>query len=217
MDLLKGIKNIIFDLGGVIINLDYRLSLNEFKALGLKNAEKIYTQFSQLPWFDNFDTGRISSEIFICEFSKLLNRGTSREQIIHAWNAMILDFPAERAKLLLKLKDHYRTFLLSNTNEIHIEHHFQNLQEKYGYDDMKSFFEKEYYSHKIGMRKPDREIFEFVLRENGLNASETLFIDDSLQHVEGAIVAGLKAYHLQAPETILDIFNNEMGMSKLIK
>ncbi len=206
MQLLKGIKNIIFDLGGVIVNIDYLLTLNAFKALGLKDVEKIYTQFSQLPWFDKYDIGGISSDDFISEFSRLLKPETTREQIINAWNVMLLDFPRERAELLLKLKGRYRTFLLSNTNELHIDYYFQHIREKYGYDEMKSFFEKDYYSYRIGMRKPNKEIFEFVLKENGLQASETLFIDDTIQHVEGARAAGLRAYHLVSPETILDIF-----------
>lgn len=208
MQLLKGIKNIIFDLGGVIVNIDYLLTLSAFKALGLKDVEKIYTQFSQLPWFDKYDTGGISSDDFISEFSRLLKPETTREQIVHAWNVMLLDFPQERAELLLKLKGRYRTFLLSNTNELHIDYYFQHLSEKYGYDEMKSFFEKDYYSYRIGMRKPNKEIFEYVLRENDLKASETLFIDDTIQHVEGARAAGLRAYHLVSPETILDIFGS---------
>jgi HAD superfamily hydrolase (TIGR01509 family) len=205
MELLKGIRNIIFDFGGVVINLDYKLTLNEFKALGLNDIEKVYTQFSQLPWFDKYDTGEISSETFITGFSKMLTPGTSRQQIIHAWNAMLLDFPAERAELLLNLKSRYRTFLLSNTNEIHISYYLDCISEWYGKEAMNNFFEKTYYSNRIGMRKPNKEIFEFVIRENGLDPSETLFIDDSPQHVEGARKAGLRAYHLQAPETILDI------------
>jgi glucose-1-phosphatase len=206
-ELLKGIKNIIFDLGGVIINIDYKITLGKFKALGLKDVDKIYTQFSQLPWFDSYDKGGISSEKFINEFGKFLNPGTTKEQIIDAWNAMLLDFPAERAELILKLKDRYRTFLLSNTNEIHIEYYLGLVDQWYGKDAMNKFFERAYYSNRIGMRKPDKEIFEFVVTENGLKASETLFIDDSPQHVEGARKAGLRAYHLQAPGTIVDIFD----------
>jgi glucose-1-phosphatase len=210
MQILKGIKNIIFDLGGVVINIDYRLTLNEFMALGLKDIDKIYTQASQLPWFDKYDTGGISSENFISEFSKALAPGTSRKKIIHAWNAMLLDFPQERAELLLKLKTQYRTFLLSNTNELHIEYYFRKIKDLYGYEDMRRFFEKEYYSHQVGLRKPDTEIFKLVIKENGLKASETLFIDDTLQHVEGARKAGLRGYHLEAPETILDVFCDEV-------
>lgn len=206
MEILKGIKNIIFDLGGVVINLDYRLTLGEFRKLGLEDIEKLYTQFNQLPWFDKYDTGGISSEKFLFEFKKWLAPGTTNEQIIHAWNAMLLDFPPERADLLVKLKGRYRTFLLSNTNEIHINYYLGRINEWYGEGAIDNFFEKTYFSNRIGMRKPDREIFEFVLSENGLMACETLFIDDSPQHVEGAKSVGLRAYHLQAPETIVDVF-----------
>ncbi len=205
MELLKGIKNIIFDLGGVIINIDYNLTINEFEKLGLSDPEKVYTQFKQLPLMDKYDIGEISSERFVSELRSLLRPGTTDQQIIDAWNAMLLDFPQERANLLLNLKSKYRTFLLSNTNEIHINYHFQRMREEFGYDEMKSFFEKEYYSHRIGMRKPNKEIFDYVISQNGLKASETLFIDDTLQHVEGARRAGLRVYHLQKPETIIEI------------
>jgi putative hydrolase of the HAD superfamily len=206
MEILKGIKNIIFDLGGVVINIDYKLTLREFAALGLKDIDKVYTQFNQLPWFDKYDTGGISSEMFISEFSKLLAPGTSREQIVNAWNSMLLDFPIERAELLLNLKKRYRTFLLSNTNDLHIKYYFEKVKTEYGYDELKDFFEKEYYSHQVGLRKPGVEIYEFVLKDKNLKASETLFIDDTLKNVEGAREAGLKAYFLQAPETILEVF-----------
>ncbi len=205
-----GIKNIIFDLGGVIININYQLTLAEFKKIGLKDVDKIYTQFSQLDWFDKYDRGGISSETFISEFSKFLTPGTSPEQIINAWNAMLLDFPRERAELLLKLKERYRTFLLSNTNDIHINYFFHRIKELYGYDEMKSFFEKDYYSHRLGMRKPDVEIFEFVMKENGLIATETLFIDDTLQHVEGA----RKAANAATTNRIVNSGEREFGSSQ---
>ncbi len=206
MELLSGIRNIIFDLGGVIINIDYKITLNAFSMLGLKDPDRVYSQVSQLPWFDQYDKGGISNQTFVEEFSRFLKPGTTPEQIADAWNAMLLDFPQERARLLMKLKGRYRTFLLSNTNDLHISFFFRQIKEQYGYDEMKSFFEKDYYSHRLGMRKPDAEIFKHVLRENGLEASETLFIDDTLQHVEGARSAGLRAHHLKLPETILDLF-----------
>ncbi len=206
MELLKGIKNIIFDLGGVIINLDYKLTIREFRALGMTDDEKVYSQFSQLPWFDKYDTGGISSDKFVEELGKMLDPGTTKDQIIHAWNAMLLDFPKERAELLLELKKHYRLFLLSNTNDLHLEYYLPRIRGWYGAEGLKQFFENDYYSHIIGKRKPDTETFQFVLRENNLNASETFFIDDTLQHVEGARNTGIRAYHLQSPETILDLF-----------
>ncbi|MCB8995295.1 MAG: HAD family phosphatase [Bacteroidales bacterium] len=207
MDLFRGIKNIIFDLGGVIVNLDYSLTISAFKALGMPSNEKIYSQFNQLSWFDKYDTGGITSDEFLNQIAKLLSPETTRKQIIDAWNAMLLDLPKERAELLLNLKNRYRTFLLSNTNELHLQYYLPKVKEWYGMDGLKTFFEKDYYSHILGMRKPHVETFQYILRENDLFPSETLFIDDSYQHIVGANAAGLRTYHLQAPETIMDVFH----------
>jgi len=209
MDLTEGIKNIIFDFGGVVINLDINLTIDEFKKLGIDDFEEFYNQHKQELWFDKFDTGRISGHQFVMQIKKYLPDTVSESQIIRAWNAMLLDFPVPRASLLKELRKHYRTFLLSNTNEIHVDYYFRLLNEWYGIHDMSDFFEREYYSFMIGKRKPDPETFMHILDENHLRAEETLFIDDTLQHVEGARKCGVRAYHLQEPETILDIFNKK--------
>jgi putative hydrolase of the HAD superfamily len=112
---------------------------------------------------------------------------------------MLLDFPPQRLDVLEKVKPHYRTFLLSNTNAIHIEEYNKVLHKTFGVDNLSVYFDKEYYSHLIHMRKPDAEAFEIILRENNLNPSETLFIDDTQQHVEGARKLGILAHHLNIP------------------
>jgi putative hydrolase of the HAD superfamily len=209
MNLTEGIKNIIFDFGGVVINLDIKLSIDEFKKLGIPDFEKFYTQHRQELWFHKFDRGRINGDQFVKEIKKHLPCTITDKQIIDAWNKMLLDFPATHAELLRKIKTRYRTFLLSNTNDLHIDYYSGLLEKWYGIKDMSSFFEKEYYSYRIGRRKPDPETFQFVLEENQLKPEETLFIDDTLQHVEGARKCGIRAYHLQWPETIMDLFNGE--------
>jgi FMN phosphatase YigB (HAD superfamily) len=206
MDLLKGIKNIIFDFGGVIINIDYHLTIKEFQKLGIPDFELFFTQHHQEPWFDLLDKGGISGEQFVAEIKKYLPPSVSNDRIISAWNAMLLDFPSSHIELLNKLKTQYRIFLLSNTNEIHLEYYFGKLKEWYGINDMSPFFEKEYYSHIIGKRKPDTEIFEIVLSENGLKPDETLFIDDNIQNTESAVKCGIRSFFLQKPVTILDVF-----------
>lgn len=206
MNLTEGIKNIIFDFGGVVINLDIQLTINEFKKLGIADFEKFYTQNRQELWFHKFDRGIINGDQFVRKIKKHLHGKVSDKQIIDAWNAMLLDFPETHAEMLRKLKMCFRTFLLSNTNDLHIDYYSGLLKKWYGVEDMSSFFEKEYYSYRIGKRKPDQETFQFVLEENQLKPEETLFIDDTLQHVEGARKCGLRAYHLQPPETILDLF-----------
>ena len=205
MELLKGIKNIIFDLGGVVINLDYNITIAEFKKLGIVDFEVFFTKHSQ---FDKLERGRISGKQFVAELKKYLPDSVSDQQVIGAWNAMLLDFPLERAELLAKLKTQYRTFLLSNTNELHLDCHSKLLQKEHGINDLSSFFEKQYFSHIVGMRKPDAEIYEFVLNENGLKPEETLFIDDNIKNIEGAVRCGIRSLHLKKPLTLLDVFHS---------
>ena len=199
------IKNIIFDLGGVLLNIDFSLAKNAFAQLGIPDFEKIYAHHAQNRLFDEFEKGKISPEKFRKELIKLFGKELTHSQIDAAWNALLLDFPYERMELLKKLKTKYRLFLLSNTNAIHIQEVSNILHRTFGYRDMQHVFEKEYYSYNMGMRKPDPEIFEFVISENKLNPEETVFIDDSSPNIEGAAKTGIKVLHLQSPQTILDI------------
>ena len=208
MELLKGIKNIIFDFGGVVINIDYQITIDELKKLGMVEIDKIFNQYRQEPWFDSLDRGHISSDQFIFNLKKHLPDTVSEDQVIEAWNAMLLDFPAPRAELLKNIKKDYNTFLLSNTNELHIDYYFGKLKEWYGVNDMSLFFHKEYYSHIIGKRKPDAEIYEFILSENNLIPAETLFIDDNIQNIEGAQLLGIRSFLLKKPLTIIDVFED---------
>lgn len=199
---MSEIKNIIFDLGGVIINLDIPKTITEYNKLSKKPFETIYTQLQQSPVFDLFDKGKISETVFFNELSKSIQSKTSLDQLKFAWNAMLLDFPIHRLELLTQLKKRYRLFLLSNTNETHITTFEADLYNQHGYKNLEPFFEKVYYSCRMGMRKPDTEIFDFVLKENNLNPNETLFIDDSPQHVEGAIKTGIQAKLLEKTKDI---------------
>ncbi|MDP4207623.1 MAG: HAD family phosphatase [Bacteroidota bacterium] len=205
-DNLLQVKNIIFDLGGVIINIHYQASIELFKQMGFTDFEGIYTQLKQTHLFDLLETGKIAPQIFRDELRKY-NLSISDEQIDQAWNAMIGSMPAEHIPLLMRIRKKYRTFLLSNTNAIHINY-FQNyLKQSFGANPLPLMFEHTYYSHDIGERKPNVSAYEFVLNDAGLKASETLFIDDLAANIEGARKAGLLAYHL-SDETISDIFQN---------
>ena len=204
----QSIKNIIFDLGGVILNIDYRLTIDAFKNLGLSNFEEMFTQAQQVGLFDQLDKGLVTPAQFREGLRQISGVALSDKQIDDAWNAMLLDFPTKRLEVLKSVKNHYKTFLLSNTNAIHIEEYNKILQQTFGVGNLSVFFDKEYYSHIINMRKPDAETFEIILKENNLNASETLFIDDTQQHVEGAKKLGILAYHLNIPagESIEKLF-----------
>lgn len=190
------IKNIIFDLGGVIINLDIPKTIAEFNKLSVKPFESIYTQLQQTPVFDLFDKGLITEQDFFNSLKTAINSDPGDDEMIAAWDAMLLDFPAQRLELLKQLSTRYRLFLLSNTNETHIRSFEARLRRDHGYPNLEPFFEKVYYSCRMGMRKPDTEIFEYVLNENKLVAEKTLFIDDTIHHVEGALKTGIQAHLL---------------------
>lgn len=201
LDMLQGIKNIIFDLGGVIYAIDYLATIRAFKDLGIKNFEQIYAKAGQSDLFDALETGRISKAEFLREIKGYLNSSISDDDVINSWNAMLIDFMPDALKCLKALNGDYRIFLLSNTNEIHIKEIKSRVGEVF-YSEFCQLFEQVYLSHDLGLRKPHREVFTYILSEKGLNPSETLFIDDSPQHLDGAVQAGLKAYHLKNDERI---------------
>lgn len=208
MDIRKNkIKNIIFDLGGVIINIDYSLLIEAFSKIGLPHFEAYFSQKEQKNLFDLYEKGLISSQNFREELKKQCIPGTSDEDIDFAWNSMLLDLPKERLDFLMSVKGKYRTFLLSNTNEIHMLFIFNYLKTTYGIPDFNGHFEKAYLSYEVKMRKPDAEIFEFVINQNKLLKEETLFIDDSAQHIESANKIGIQTFLLDVKkQSILDLF-----------
>lgn len=203
---LNDYEAIIFDLGGVIINLDYKKTENEFKKLFGTDFSEMYSKQSQTEIFNKLETGQISENEFIETMQRLSSKKVSKEKVIEAWNAMLLDIPKERISLLEKIGKEKRIFLLSNTNEIHKKAFDKIVFESYQLQGLEPLFEKAYFSHLVGMRKPNREIFDFVIQENHLTPQTTLFIDDSPQHIEGAQKAGLIAYHLEVDKhTVLDL------------
>jgi len=203
----KNYKNIIFDLGGVILNIDYSLTVEEFIELGITDFKKLFSQAKQNHFFDLMDKGTISPDDFRTEMKKHLKSPVEDYRIDEAWNAMLLDLPNERLDVLNQIKATHRIFLLSNTNKIHIDAFHLYLEKDFGIPDLSAYFEKMYFSYKVGMRKPDAEIFKLVLHENNLQPYETLFIDDSAQHIEGAKKLGIETYWLDTTkESITDIF-----------
>ncbi len=196
------VKNIIFDLGGVILNVDYDLSVKKFEELGLADFQELYAQSGQSKLFDDLEIGAIKGDEFIKKIKTKINRQVADEKIKAAWNAMILDYPIERLALLKRLKSKYNTFLLSNTNEIHEQYFIDILSSTTSENSLDPYFHKVYFSHKIGLRKPHPEVFNYILQENNLIAEETLFIDDSFQHIEAAKKLGINAVLLRKGQTI---------------
>lgn len=209
-DILKGIKNIIFDFGGVILNLDMQRCINEFAKLGVADMGDFYLGVSEHQIFTKLEKGEIGDQVFYDEVKSFLPSEASNQQIERAWNAMLLDIPAHRIALIDRLNrgEEYRTFLLSNTNAIHYEHYVGNLKKEYGYTDFSELFEKDYFSHKLGMKKPDIEIYRFVLQDARLQPEETLFIDDSPANLIGAEALGIRTFLLTPDIDLSELFPN---------
>ncbi len=184
------IKAIIFDLGDVFINLEIKKSQDAFKKLGLQNFTNELQQVNK-----QYEIGVISETEFLSAFAIKIPNATF-DEIKNAWNLIIGDFPQNRLDFLKSLSKNYRLFLLSNTDATHIEHFKQKVGADF-YNEFKKCFEKIYYSFEVGMRKPNVEIFTYVLLEQNLIANQTLFVDDKLENIESAKVLGIQTWHLQ--------------------
>jgi len=202
----KDIKTVIFDLGGVLFDIDYNLTQKAFQRLGaVTDFNEVYSQQKQAGIFDEFEKGNISPAKFREGLRKWLPETVVDEQINGAWNALLLGFPSEKIALLDKLKSKYNLFLLSNTNEIHLPE-VMNMVKVHKRGTLGEVFIKEYYSCRMGLRKPDRTIYEKVIEENNLDASSTLFVDDLLQNIEGAKLAGLQTLHCTSSVNLIEYF-----------
>lgn len=187
------IKNIIFDLGGVILDIDYSAPIREFAKLGIHNLESIYSIAQPDPMYSMYETGKISTEEFMNYLQSKSPTSSSPEAFLHAWNSILVALPPHRIKILAQLRQYYRIYLLSNINELHVEG-FENIYRKHFPDgSLKDVMDEVYYSCRIGKRKPEPESFLHVVHENDLILQETLFIDDSAVNVKGAIQVGLFA------------------------
>lgn len=204
---MKNVRHIIFDLGNVILDIDYQLTIDAFEALGVENFAAHFSKTTQSTFMDDLETGKVSQFEFIEYAKKYCKEGTTAQQIIDAWNALLLDIPIRRLQILQQLQLDYDLFLLSNTNIIHEEAYNKTVKETCGYENLNMFFNKVYLSHRIGKRKPNAEAFELILNENNLKPEHTLFIDDSIQHIEAANKLGLQTIHIEDGMTMeKDVF-----------
>lgn len=207
-----GIKNLIFDFGNILIDLDIErtfISLRHF--VGDDYAQKLQTAYPNGDVFIDFEIGKISENTFLETLRSIAHTPLSMRQVKEAWNAMLLTIKPERFEMLLHLRTKYRVFLLSNTNETHLDFVDGYLRTVYGFDIAyfdKTYFDKAYYSHIIGLRKPNDDIFEFVLQDAGLIASESLFIDDVAANTEGAKRVGMKVYQHRIGDEITQILKD---------
>ncbi len=148
----------------------------------------------------------MTDDQFRSHLRALLSTTVTDAQLDAAWNAMLLDIPKEKYQLLLKLKSSYRVFLLSNTNNIHLQAVNKIVFNDTGQMGLGHYFHKDYYSHLMNMRKPDPEIFQRVLVENNLTAEETYFLDDNTENIEGAKSLAIQTVHITTPDSVLSLF-----------
>lgn len=193
------LKNVIFDFGGVFLNLDFNRSFDAFEALGLKNMRELFTQYSAAPLFKQIEVGAITPGEFYEGIRTLIGAPVKDEELQSAWNAMLLDYRKPSLDFLIPLAERYNLFLLSNTNQIHYAHFSKTLTDETGYASLGSFFTRAYYSHEINRRKPDSTTYQFLLEDAGLVPGETLFIDDSYTNLPAAQELGIQT-HLLLPE-----------------
>ena len=202
---MKKIKNILFDLGGIFIEIDFNKTKEAFAALGVANFDDLYTQHTAASLFEKLETGIYSANEFYDAFRKNTQLPLPNQQIQHAWNAMLGTFPLDRLEWLNEIRSRYRVYLYSNTNIIH----HQAFQEIYkrctGRESFDEYFIKAHYSHELGLRKPYAESFTQLLALENLAAHETLFVDDTPGNIEGAAKAGLQTILLAPPKTVFDL------------
>jgi FMN phosphatase YigB (HAD superfamily) len=195
------IKNIVFDFGDIFINLDKKGFATALQKIGISQESD-----EMLPILQQYEMGLISTKDFISFFNIRLK--VSPEKLIEVWNSILLDFPTKRLRFIQELAESkkYRLFLLSNTNDLHISW-IKNNWGKVLYNDFKVCFEQFYLSHEINFRKPNNNIYEFVLNANELIAKETFFIDDTKENTDAAKALGMHVWNLvPGKEDVLELF-----------
>jgi putative hydrolase of the HAD superfamily len=202
---MRNIKTIIFDFGGIILNIDYYKTSNAFNNLGVAGFDDMYSQKNADPLFSNLEEGKLNEEEFYESFRRSANLQLTNQEIEGAWNAMLLGYRKEALDMLKSIKHKYRLFLLSNTNIIHQQAFNKIYTDEVGQGCLADYFDKIYYSHEIGFRKPNAEAYEYVLKENNLSPAETLFIDDSIQNINAASALGVQTVLLKEGMGIQDL------------
>ncbi len=209
------VRNIIFDLGGVLLNIDFEHTFTAFDRLrGVTNDElcelPATRNLFELPdvrrILQNFEVGILSPAQFRSKLCERVGLEIPDEQFDEAWNALLLDYPAERIELVQSLSQKHRTFLLSNTNAIHCEHYNRQLNDRFGIPSLGHLMEKAFYSFEMDCRKPDPLIYFKMLKEAGLKAEECLFIDDCEENLESAKRLGIQTVLVSGNYTILEVF-----------
>jgi len=202
------IKNIIFDLGGVILDIDENIVYKELEKMGISTSELAHSK-EFIDIMSKFDTGIYTAPTFRKKTKAILGQEKMTDQRFDAiWNSMLLDIPRERIEAIEKVKKHYKIFLMSNSNVIHYDLYVRDLQLRFGYNEFDELFNKSYFSFAEHLEKPDPRFFELILDHEGLLPEETLFIDDTEKNIKVAQSLGIHTYHISREELVRNLFEN---------
>ena len=201
----KNIKNIVFDLGGVLIDLDFKSAINGLQKAGFTNVKEQLQAFDREGIFQKFELGEISADEFRASIRENSNVSLTDEEVDSLWNLMLLEIPREKLELILDLRSKYMVYLLSNTNSIHWDYVCKNAFNYRGFR-VNDYFEKTFLSFEMHLAKPDKAIFEKMLEDANLLAEETLFIDDSEANCKAAAEVGIHAHHYHIGDDLSKIF-----------
>ncbi|MDA3883503.1 MAG: HAD-IA family hydrolase [Bacteroidales bacterium] len=204
--MIKTYTDIIFDFGGVILNLDEYKTFSQLAFYFECAPEDVMPILIERAQFLDYECGKITSNVFISLVQHVSKKEISREKFISIWNAMLLDFPLVHIDLLKTLRTHFTIHLLSNTNELHIHAFRKNMSKQGIIESLEDLFDTVWYSSSIGMRKPYPETYTTILKNYNIEPSCTLFLDDKVENVEGAQKAGVDSQLVTAENTILQIF-----------
>ena len=202
------IKNIIFDLGGVILDIDENIVCKELEKMDISVTELFHSkEFMDI--MSKFDTGIYTAPTFRKKVKAFIGQEKMTDQRFDAiWNSMLLDIPRERIEAIEKVKKHYKIFLMSNSNVIHYDLYVRDLQLRFGYNEFDELFNKSYFSFAEHLEKPDPRFFELILDHEDLLPEETLFIDDTAENIKVAQSLGIHTYHISREELVRNLFEN---------
>jgi glucose-1-phosphatase len=206
MKKLQNIDFLIFDLGNVIIDIDYDFSIKELKKILPVDKHDLTSEFFPSAFHKDYEKGMINSDQFRNAVRELYQEGFSNDQIDHIWNSLLRDIPQERIDLIGKLNRDFGTAVLSNTNEIHILKFNEMLKDQTSVEGLSGLFDRVFLSHEMGLAKPDEAIYEAVINEIQVEPSRVLFFDDLLANLEGAKRVGLQTYHITHPKALIQFF-----------
>ena len=201
----KNIKNIVFDLGGVLIDLDFKSAINGLQKAGFTNVKEQLQAFDREGIFQKFELGDISADEFRASIRENSNVSLTDEEVDSLWNLMLLEIPREKLELILDLRSKYMVYLLSNTNSIHWDYVCKNAFNYRGFR-MDDYFEETFLSYEMHLAKPDKAIFEKMLNDANLLPEETLFIDDLEANCKAAEEVGIHAHHYHIGDDLSKIF-----------